>query len=115
VTSPIPGTVSGFTARDAFVYLPAAYTSQSRPLLPVLVLVSGQPGGPQDWIVSGELQSHLDSFAQANGGLAPVTVVVDPNGLSLPGRAELDQVRAGGGREPRPLGVRRLGLTRAPA
>jgi S-formylglutathione hydrolase FrmB len=80
VTSPIPGTVSGLTARDAFVYLPAAYTSRSRPLLPVLVLVSGQPGGPQDWIVSGELQSHLDSFANANGGLAPVTVVVDPNG-----------------------------------
>ena len=80
LTTPIPGTVSGFTARDAYVYLPAAYSSPSPPLLPVLVLVSGQPGGPQDWIVSGQLQTQLDQFAAANGGLAPVTVVVDPNG-----------------------------------
>jgi S-formylglutathione hydrolase FrmB len=49
-------------------------------LLPVLVLVSGQPGGPQDWITAGNLQGELDRFAAANGGLAPVAVVVDPNG-----------------------------------
>ncbi len=80
LTAPIPGTVSGFTARDAYVYLPAAYSSPQAPLLPVLILVSGQPGAPQDWIVSGRLQTQLDQFAAANGGLAPVTVVVDPNG-----------------------------------
>jgi S-formylglutathione hydrolase FrmB len=80
VTSPVPGTVSGFTGRDAYIYLPAAYTSPSPPLLPVLVLVAGQPGGPQDWVVSGQLQSLLDQFAAAHAGLAPVTVVVDPNG-----------------------------------
>jgi S-formylglutathione hydrolase FrmB len=80
LTTPIPGTVSGFTARDAYVYLPAAYFDPSPPLLPVLVLVSGQPGGPQDWIVSGNLQTQMDQFAAANGGLAPVVVVVDPNG-----------------------------------
>lgn len=80
LTAPIPGTVSGFTGRDAYVYLPAAYASPSPPLLPVLVLVSGQPGGPQDWITAGQLQSQLDQFAAANDGLAPVTVVVDPNG-----------------------------------
>jgi S-formylglutathione hydrolase FrmB len=80
VTAPIPGTVSGFTARDAYIYLPPAYTSPSPPLLPVLVLVSGQPGGPQDWITAGNLQGLLDQFAAENAGLAPVTVVVDPNG-----------------------------------
>jgi S-formylglutathione hydrolase FrmB len=80
VTASIPGTASGFTARDAYIYLPPAYTSPSPPLLPVLVLVSGQPGGPQDWITAGNLQSLLDQFAAANAGLAPVTVVVDPNG-----------------------------------
>jgi enterochelin esterase-like enzyme len=80
LTAPIPGIVSGFTARDAYVYLPAAYSSPQAPLLPVLILVSGQPGAPQDWIVSGRLQTQLDQFAAANGGLAPVTVVVDPNG-----------------------------------
>ena len=80
VTATIPGTVSGFTARDAYIYLPAAYASASAPLLPVLVLVSGQPGGPNDWIVAGQLQAQLDQFAAAHDGLAPVAVVVDPNG-----------------------------------
>jgi S-formylglutathione hydrolase FrmB len=80
VTANIPGTMSGFTARDAYIYLPPAYRSPSPPLLPVLILVSGQPGGPQDWITAGNLQSLLDQFAAANAGLAPVTVVVDPNG-----------------------------------
>lgn len=80
VTAPIPGTVSGFTARDAYIYLPPAFSSPSPPLLPVLVLVSGQPGGPQDWIEAGDLQGLLDQFAAAHAGLAPVTVVVDPNG-----------------------------------
>ena len=82
VTATIPGTASGFTARSAYVYLPPAYTSPSPPLLPVLVLVSGQPGGPQDWVTAGNLQSLMDQFAAAHGGLAPVTVVVDPNGPS---------------------------------
>jgi len=80
VTASIPGTVSGFTARDAYIYLPPAYTSPSPPLLPVLILVSGQPGGPQDWVTAGNLQAQLDQFAAANNGLAPVAVVVDPNG-----------------------------------
>ena len=46
----------------------------------MLILVSGQPGGPQDWITAGNLQAQLDQFAAANDGLAPVAVVVDPNG-----------------------------------
>lgn len=80
VTASIPGTVSGLAARNAYVYLPAAYTSPAPPLLPVLVLVSGQPGAPQDWVTAGDLQGRLDRFAALHGGLAPVTVVVDPNG-----------------------------------
>jgi len=80
VTAQIPGTASGFTARDAYIYLPPAYTSPSPPLLPVLILVPGQPGGPDDWIVSAGLQNLLDQFAAANNGLAPVTVVVDATG-----------------------------------
>ncbi|WP_098960290.1 alpha/beta hydrolase-fold protein [Pseudonocardia sp. N23] len=79
-SAPIPGTVSGFTGRPAWIYLPPAYSGPNPPLLPVLILVSGQPGGPQDWIVSGRLQELLDGFATAHDGLAPVTVVVDPNG-----------------------------------
>ncbi|MCT9870244.1 alpha/beta hydrolase [Paenarthrobacter aurescens] len=76
----IPGTVSGFAAREAYIYLPPAYQTAARPSLPVLVLFSGQPGGPADWLTGGQLRSQLDRFAEAHHGVAPVTVVVDPNG-----------------------------------
>lgn len=76
----IPGTVSGFAAREAYIYLPPAYQTEPRPALPVLVLFSGQPGGPADWLTGGQLRSQMDRFAESHGGLAPVTVVVDPNG-----------------------------------
>ena len=78
----IPGTLSGFRSRDAYVYLPPAYQSARRPALPVLVLFSGQPGGPADWLVGGALRSRLDRFAAEHSGVAPVAVVVDPNGSS---------------------------------
>lgn len=76
----IAGTVSGFHARNAVVYLPPAYSAVNRPVLPVLVLVSGQPGSPQSWLQSTDLIGQLDSFAAAHGGLAPVVVMPDPNG-----------------------------------
>jgi S-formylglutathione hydrolase FrmB len=76
----IPGTGSGFHSREAYIYLPPAYQSAPRPALPVLVLFSGQPGGPADWLTGGALRSRLDRFASAHAGVAPVVVVVDPNG-----------------------------------
>ena len=72
--------VSGFSAREAYIYLAPAYQTAPRPSLPVLVLFSGQPGGPADWLTGGQLRSQLDRFAEAHHGVAPVTVVVDPNG-----------------------------------
>ncbi|WP_181036061.1 esterase family protein [Arthrobacter sp. N199823] len=77
---PIAGTVSGFHARNAVVYLPPAYSAVNRPVLPVLVLVSGQPGSPESWLRSTDLVGQLDSFAAAHNGLAPVVVMPDPNG-----------------------------------
>lgn len=76
----IPGTVSGFRSRDAYVYLPPAYQASPRPALPVLVLFSGQPGSPADWVTGGALRSRMDRFASAHHGVAPVVIVVDPNG-----------------------------------
>jgi S-formylglutathione hydrolase FrmB len=76
----IPGSASGMTTRDAYIYLPPAYFAKNRPALPVLVLVAGQPGGPPDWLTGGALDGHMDSFAAAHGGLAPVVVIPDPNG-----------------------------------
>lgn len=76
----IPGVVSGFTGRTGFVYLPPAYQAKHRPALPVLILVTGQPGSPADWLKGGQLQHTMDAFASAHQGLAPVVVVPDVNG-----------------------------------
>lgn len=76
----IPGPVSGFAPSTAYVYLPAAYHTSPPPLLPVLVLIAGQPGSPLDWLISGQLKSTMDAFAAAHHGLAPVVVVPDVNG-----------------------------------
>ncbi|WP_417235187.1 alpha/beta hydrolase [Arthrobacter sp.] len=78
--APIPGPASGFNARDAIIYLPPAYTPTGADRLPVLVLVAGQPGGPQRWLDAGHLASIMDSFAAAHRGRSPVVVVADPNG-----------------------------------
>lgn len=76
----IPGASSGFASREAYVYLPPAYQASPRPALPVLVLFAGQPGAPADWLTGGALRSRMDRFAAAHHGVAPVVVVVDPNG-----------------------------------
>lgn len=79
----IPGRLSGFRARSAWVYLPPAYLTSRRPLLPVLVLIAGQPGTPRDWFDGGQLNLLLDRYAAAHDGLAPVVVVPDPLGSRL--------------------------------
>jgi hypothetical protein len=43
----IPAQVSGFTARDVRIYFPPAYFADPQPRLPVLVLMTGQPGTPK--------------------------------------------------------------------
>ena len=79
----IPGTASKFVARQGVVYLPPAYLSSTRPLLPLLVLVPGQPGGPEDWLLAGRLAAVMDKYAAAHDGLAPVVVVPDTTGSAL--------------------------------
>ncbi|MGF0320074.1 alpha/beta hydrolase [Nocardia fluminea] len=83
LTATVPPTASGFAARDAQIYLPPAYFADPRPLLPVLVLLAGEPGAPQDWFVGGQLTETMDSFARAHNGLAPVVVVADGTGSQL--------------------------------
>ncbi len=79
----IPGTASGFRARAGWTYLPPAYLSATRPLLPVLVLLAGQPGSPRDWFDGGRLDTVMDEFARRHGGLAPVVVIPDDLGAPL--------------------------------
>ncbi|MGW0042661.1 alpha/beta hydrolase [Rhodococcus sp. NPDC003348] len=75
----IPGARSGFAARPALVYLPPAYLDSPRPLLPVLVLVAGNPGRPEDWLDMA-LAETVSAFAAAHDGLAPVVIVPDALG-----------------------------------
>ncbi|MFE6919849.1 alpha/beta hydrolase-fold protein [Nocardia sp. NPDC057663] len=83
LTAAVPPTASGFGTRDAQIYLPPAYFADPRPLLPVLVLLAGEPGAAQDWFVAGQLAETMDEFARAHRGLAPVVVVADGTGGQL--------------------------------
>ncbi|MFZ2174821.1 MAG: alpha/beta hydrolase-fold protein, partial [Rhodococcus sp. (in: high G+C Gram-positive bacteria)] len=76
----IPGVRSGFAARPAVLYLPPAYLTSPRAVLPVMVMIAGQPGGPEDWFTGGRLGSTVDEYAARHHGLAPVVVVVDALG-----------------------------------
>jgi enterochelin esterase-like enzyme len=77
---PIPPTVSGFSARPAWVYVPPAYLTRSHPLLPVLFMIAGQPSTPRDWLDGGQLAQQMDTWAAAHAGLAPVVVMPDATG-----------------------------------
>ncbi|MWV57845.1 alpha/beta hydrolase [Rathayibacter sp. VKM Ac-2754] len=81
-TVSIPGTTSTFAARDAVVYLPPAALVDDPPLLPVMVMLSGQPGSPSDPLSTENLQKSLDDYAAAHAGLAPI--VVSPDQLGDP-------------------------------
>lgn len=76
----IPGTVSRFPARRAYVYLPPAARVPHPPQLPVVVALSGQPGGPIDVIDAGHLDQSMNRIAAAHGGVAPVVVIPDQLG-----------------------------------
>ena len=78
----IPATVSHFAARQALVYLPPAALVAHPPAVPVLVMLAGQPGSPENVFLAGRLDRVLDKLAAQHGGLAPIVVV--PDQLSAP-------------------------------
>ena len=81
-TVTIPASESGFAARPAVVYLPPAALTTDPPKLPVLIMMSGQPGSPQDPLITDKLEASLDAYAAAHDGLAPI--VVSPDQLGDP-------------------------------
>lgn len=83
LTATIPGTKSGFQTRPAKIYLPPATFTTPTPRLPVLVLMAGQPGSPDDWLLGGQLVSTMDDFARSHHGLTPIVVVADATGTEL--------------------------------
>lgn len=78
----IPSPVSHFPARQALIYLPPAALVANPPALPVFIMLSGQPGGPEHVFLAGHLDTLMDTIAADNGGLAPIVVV--PDQLSAP-------------------------------
>jgi S-formylglutathione hydrolase FrmB len=79
-TVDIPSTRSHFAARSAYLYLPPAALAAHPPALPVLILLSGQPGGPQNMVQSGRVRATFDAFAAAHHGFAPIVVIPDQLG-----------------------------------
>lgn len=65
------------------------------PELPVLVLMSGQPGSPEDWVTRGGLAETMDGLAARYEGRAPIVLVVDQ--LGSPWRNPLGSDTARGG------------------
>ena len=81
-TVPIPGTTSGLKARDAVVYLPPAYSANnlSKSTFPVLVLLSGMPGSPSDWLHGEQLELTMNNFAARHEGITPIIIMADYSG-----------------------------------
>lgn len=76
-TVDIPNTVSGFVARPAYLYLPPAALVPNAPDLPILIMMMGQPGGPES---SAKFLSTLNSMAAAHQGLGAIVLTVDQIG-----------------------------------
>jgi S-formylglutathione hydrolase FrmB len=76
----IPPTVSHFSTREAYVYLPPAWFAKVTPSLPTLILLPGEPGSASDWSGDGDADNTADAFAAQHHGLAPIIVMPDPDG-----------------------------------
>ena len=75
-TVTIPGTISGFDARPAGLYLPPAALVKKPPTLPLIVMMMGFPGNPDP----SRIAQVMDGFAARHRGLAPIVVVADQIG-----------------------------------
>ncbi|KAB1503835.1 hypothetical protein F7230_01610 [Corynebacterium sp. 320] len=78
-----PAPASGFNSRDAVVYLPPAWFSEPRPQLPVLVLMPGSPGDPEQWFANGHADELADRYQRQHGGLAPIIASIDTTGSTF--------------------------------
>lgn len=79
VSVPFEGPVSAFPARNAVAYVPPAYFS-STTQLPVIVLLAGNPGSPDQWFTAGDAASAADTYQSKHQGVSPIIVSVDGTG-----------------------------------
>lgn len=78
----IPADQSHFNHRPASVYLPPAFFTDARSDLPVVLMLAGTPGGPDQWVTAGGATAVADAYAAAHHGAAPVLLFVDENGTA---------------------------------
>jgi S-formylglutathione hydrolase FrmB len=78
----IPGTVSGFAAREAFAWLPPTWLASADVHLPVIEMLAGTPGSPSDWVRAGFADRTAREFANAHKGVAPILIMPDDNGTA---------------------------------
>jgi enterochelin esterase-like enzyme len=76
----IPGDISHFQARQEFIYMPPAALVPSGIKFPIVVVLSGVPGSPGDWIGRIQIESIMNDFATKHHGLAPIIVGADQTG-----------------------------------
>ncbi len=72
----IPNTASQFKSRPAGLYLPPAALAKDPPLLPLVIMLMGQPGNPDPSFQA----PILNAYAARHNGLAPIVLVVDQLG-----------------------------------
>ena len=72
LSAAMPGTTSKVTAADAMIYLPPQYWTQPSRAFPVLYLIHGTPGGPDDLFRAGRASDA--ALAAARSGF-PLIVV----------------------------------------
>lgn len=80
VTTDIVGEKSAFHARNAEVYIPPAYWEHPDLRLPVIVLMAGNPGSPNDWVRSGDMLRIADDYQGRHNGISPIVVSADATG-----------------------------------
>jgi enterochelin esterase-like enzyme len=76
----IPGRVSHFHARTAWMWLPPAYFTDPHRALPVLMLLVGSPGATKDWLRGSFAAQTADAWSRTHNGVAPIMLFPDPNG-----------------------------------
>ena len=63
--------------------MPPIAFSPEKVNLPVIVLLAGAPGGPNDWLNGGGAGQTLNAFAAEHHGIAPIVAMVDDLGSQL--------------------------------
>ena len=83
LTMQIPGTLSHFKSRTSYVYVPPVAFSPVIVDLPVVVLLSGDPGQTTDWLYGGQAETTLNALATRHNGVTPIVVMTDSLGSTF--------------------------------